>query len=197
MVEVKVLINPILDSLNFNRSLKRGRDMIQCKNGLSKIEISEVRSIISDLKDNYSDFYLTKNNLRLMILDNLDVLFEGLKKGDKIVWDTCGVAIIVGYSDKSPRKYLKILTKDLKDVESLLKVLFWNSREKEIYIKLKNNNPLKELLLSRSCKRENGRLIYSGFEFVGGRGKETLLRYVAVETSEPTHKTYSKDGDED
>jgi hypothetical protein len=156
--------------------------MIQFKgSGLSKNEASEVRSIISDLKDIYNDCYITRNNLRLFVADNFDILLEGLKKGDKIAWDTTGIAIIVGYSDKSPRKYLKILTKEIKDVEPLLKILFWNSKEKEIYIKLKNNNPLKDLLLSKPCKKENGRLIYSGFEFVGGRGKETLLRYVAIE----------------
>lgn len=170
--------------------------MIQVKSALTKSETSQVRSIVTELKDTYGDFYITRNNLRLFIIDNFDLLVDCLKKGDKIAFDNTGVIIVVGYSDKSPRKYLKILTKELKDVEPLLKILFWNLREKEVYIKLKNNNPLKELLLSRPCKKDKGRLIYSGFEFVGGRGKESLLRYCAVETSEPIHRNFGKDKDE-
>lgn len=169
--------------------------MITFKSGLGKKETPQIQSVIVDLVDTYGDFYITKNNLRLMIKDNFDVLCDCLKKGDKIAFDENGVAIVTGYSDNSPRKYLKILTKDLKHVEPLLQVLFWNLKEKEVYIKLKNTNPLKDLLLSKHCKRENGRLVFSGFEFVGGRGKETLLRYVAVERSEPT-RHFSKDKDE-
>jgi hypothetical protein len=170
--------------------------MVTFKTGLSKKEASEVQSFLFDLVDKYSDFYITKNNLRLMIKDNFDVLLDCLKKGDKIAFDEHGIVIVTGYSDNAPRKYLKILVNDVKDAEPLLKVMFWNLKEKEVYIKLKNYNPLKDLLLSRPCKRVNGRLIYSGFEFVGGRGKEALLRYVAVEHSEPTHKIFSKDKDE-
>lgn len=170
--------------------------MITFKTGLAKNEVSYIKSIVDDIVDTYSEFYITKNNLRLMIKDNFDVLLDCLKKGDKIAFDDIGLAIVTGYSDKSPRKYLKILVKDLKHVDPLLKILFWNVKEKEVYIKLKNNNPLKELLLSRPCKRENGRLLYSGFEFVGGRGKESLLRYSAVPYSEPPRKNFSKDKDE-
>lgn len=170
--------------------------MLQFKTGLAKKEISEVQSIIVDLVDTYGDFYITKNNLRLFIKDNFDLMLDGLKKGDKIAFDQNGVALVTGYSDNSPRKYLKILTKDLKHVDALLKIVFWNLKEKEVYIKLKNNNPMLNLLLSKPCKKDKGRLIYSGFEFVGGRGKETLLRHLAVERSEPAHQNFSKDKDE-
>jgi hypothetical protein len=169
--------------------------MIQFKSGLAKKEIPEISSILIDLVDKYGDFYITRNNLRLFIKDNFDVLCDCLKKGDKIVFGPNGIVIVTGYSDNSPRKYLKILTKDLKDVEPLLQVMFWNLKEKEVYIKLKNNNPLKDFLLSKHCKRENGRLVFGGFEFVGGRGKETLLRYVCIPRTEPTRQNF-KDKDE-
>ena len=55
---------------------------------------------------------------------------------------------------------------------------------------------VRNYLLSKPSRRENGRLIYSGFEFAGGRGKETLLRYVAIEQKEPTRQ-YFKDSDEE
>ena len=170
--------------------------MIQFKTGISKKEIPQLQSILADLVDKFGDFYITKNNLRLMILDNFDILCDCLKKGDKIAFDTTGLVLVTGYSDNSPRKYLKILTKEIKDVDPLLQILFWNLKEKEVYIKVKNNNPLKDYLLSKHCKRENGRLVFSGFEFVGGRGKESLLRYVAIERKETPRQNY-KDKDED
>jgi hypothetical protein len=198
--------------------------MITFKTGLAKNEVSTVKTLVDEIVDTYSDFYITKNNLRLMIKDNFDVLLDCLKKGDKIAFDDSGMTVITGYSDKSPRKYLKILVKDIKHVAPLLKILFWNVKEREVYIKLKNNNPLKNYLLSKPSvytfeghnyfadgtltdKKNNGhkspnfakekaRLLFSGFEFVGGRGKESLLRYVAVEQREPAHKNFSKDKDE-
>lgn len=197
--------------------------MITFKTGLAKNEVPTVRNLVDEIVDTYSDFYITKNNLRLMIKDNFDLVLDGLKKGDKIAFDDTGMAIVTGYSDKSPRKYLKILVRDIKHVDPLLKILFWNVKEKEVYIKLKNNNPLKNYLLSKPSVyafeghnyyadgtltdrkspksrptfiREKARLLFSGFEFVGGRGKESLLRYVAVEQREPAHKNFSKDKDE-
>ncbi len=157
--------------------------MIQMKSGLSNKEISEVRSIISDLKDEHRDFYLTRNNLRLFIQDNFDILLECLKKGDKIAFDENGVAIILGYSDNSPRKYLKILTKELKNVDALLKIVYWNTKE-DLFCKVKNTNPLKDVLLK------------SGFQFIGGRGKEVLLMHKAIEQKGFNNQNFSKDKDE-
>lgn len=157
--------------------------MISFKNKLAKKEEAEIRSTLADLKDLFGDFYITKNNLRLFILDNLDILFDCLKKGDKVAFDEHGVAVILGYSDNAPRKYLKVLARDLKDVDGLLKVIYWNMKE-DLYCKVKNNNPLKDQLLR------------SGFKFVGGRGKEILLKHSHIERPEPVNKNFSKDKDE-
>lgn len=157
--------------------------MIQMKSGLSKSEVCEVRSIICDLVDTWGDFYITRNNLRLFIIDNFDLLVDSLKKGDKIAFDEHGVAVIIGYSDNSPRKYLKILTKDLKNIDALLKIVFWNTKE-DLYCKVKNTNPLKDVLLK------------GGFQFAGGRGKESLLVHKAIEQREPPRQNYNKDKDE-
>jgi hypothetical protein len=136
--------------------------MIEFKTGLSKKEKSEISFLISETTDTYGDFYITKNNLRLFIKDNLDVFFDCIKKGDKIAFDKEGIAVITGFSDKMPRKYLKILAKDINHVPSLLKVVFWNIKE-DLYIKVKKNNPLKDILTK------------NGFKFKGGRGREILL----------------------
>jgi hypothetical protein len=130
--------------------------------GLSKKEQSEIASLICEITDIYGDFYLTKNNLRLFIKENLQTLFECLKKGDKIAYGEMGVAIITGFSDKMPRKYVKILTNKPEDATKLLQALHWEIKG-DLYTKIKKNNPLKEVYEK------------NGFEFLGGRGKEILL----------------------
>lgn len=136
--------------------------MIIFKSGLSKKEKDMITSLVFEFTDIYSDFYLTKNNLRLFIKENLNVFFECLQKGDKIAYCDEGLAVITGFSDKMNRKYLKLLTKNDTVVESLLKVLAWNL-DCDLFIKIKKNNPVK------------GILIKNGFRFLGGRGKEILL----------------------
>ena len=95
--------------------------------------------LIEDFTDVYSDFYLTKNNLRLFIKENISTLFECLQAGDKIAYCDDGVAIVTGFSDKMPRKYVKLLTKNDAVAEKILKVLGWNL-DCDLYIKLKKNN---------------------------------------------------------
>ena len=136
--------------------------MIRFKTGLSKKEKKEVSFLLFELTDIYSDFYITKNNLRLFIKENQDILFECLRRGDKIAFSEGGLGVIVGFSDKASRKYLKILTKTDKDVDSLIKIISWNL-DCDLYVKIKKNNPLREVL-ERNY-----------FRFIGGRGKEILL----------------------
>lgn len=136
--------------------------MITFKTGLSKKERMELASLISEFTDIYSDFYITKNNLRLFIKENITILFECLQKGDKVAYSEDGVAIVTGFSDKMNRKYLKILAKTNDDVEKLVKIVTWNL-DCDLFIKIKKNNPQKGILLKL------------GFKFLGGRGKEILL----------------------
>lgn len=136
--------------------------MINYKTGCSKKEQQILSSLILEITDLYGDFYITKNNLRLFIRDNINVLFECLKKGDKVAWFENGMAIVTGFSDNMPRKYLKILSKTDEDAKKLVKIISWKL-DCDLYIKIKKNNPLK------------GALLKSGFQFLGGRGKEILL----------------------
>lgn len=137
--------------------------MIICKKEkLSQKDQKIIRDVLVEYEDIYRDAYITKNNLRLFIKDNLDMVFQGISKGDYIAYDSFGVALVTGFSDNGNRKYLKILTQDLKFVEKLIRVIFWNL-ECDLWIKIKKNNPLKSVLLK------------NGFQFAGSRGKEILL----------------------
>lgn len=137
--------------------------MITCKTGnISQKERNLIRDALLDYEDIYRDSYITKNNLRLFIKDNLDILFKDITNGDYIAYDTIGTAIVTGFSDKAKRKYLKVLAKNIKDAEKLIKIIFWNVKC-DLYMKIKKNNPLKDILMKH------------GFTFVGGRGKEMLL----------------------
>lgn len=136
--------------------------MIAFKSGLSKKEKQEIVSLLYELKDVYGDFYITRNNLRLFIKENPDTLFDCLKKGDFIAFTEKGVGIVTGFSDKSNRKYLKILAQDDATVSDLIKVISWNTKC-DLHFKIKKNNPLKKVLER------------NGFRFCGDRGKEILL----------------------
>jgi hypothetical protein len=152
-------------------------------NGLSKKEEAQIFGLFQEANDPFGDFYVTKNNLRLFIKENIDVFFSGLKQGDKIAFDINGLAAVIGFSDKSPRKYLKILSKDLELVPSLVKTLYWHVKT-DLFCKVKGNNPLKDVLL------------HCGFSFIGERGKEVLLVHHYVARPAPNY-TFVKDRDED
>jgi hypothetical protein len=136
--------------------------MLIYKSRLSKKDKQEVLSILNNISDIYRDFFITKNNLRLFIHDNTELFFSCLNNGDKIVFGEEGIAFVTGFSDKSPRKYLKILVKQPEDAQKLVSLINWNL-DIELFVKLKVNNPIVEVLKK------------IGFEFMAGRGKEVLL----------------------
>lgn len=148
------------------------------KQNLTKKEKETVWALLQDLTDIYKDFYITKNNLRLFIQDNLDLLYECLKKGDKIIFDKeLGIIFIYGFSDNAPRKYLKILTKDENSANRLLKVLSWHLKI-DLYAKIKKSNPVIKVLER------------NGFRFLKDRGAEILLfrKYMSTRTIERKHE---------
>jgi len=136
--------------------------MIQIKTQLTKKEKEQVSQLLQEYTDIYGDFYITKNNLRLFIKENSDLLFECLKRGDKIAFNEKGIILLYGFADKAPRKYVKILTEDNDTANHLLKILAWNIKE-DLFAKIKKNNPLKEILEK------------NGFRYFKDRGKEVLL----------------------
>ena len=138
--------------------------MIIHKSGqLSKNEKEIIQNILQDFTDAFGDTYITRNNLRLYIKENIDVVFEGLSKGDKLSYEeNRGFILIDGYSDKAPRKYIKIVTLNDNATNRLLKTLHWHVRE-DLYVKISKNNPVKRVLER------------NGFRFAGDRGKQILL----------------------
>jgi len=136
--------------------------MINFKEKLTEKEKVEVSEILNDLIDLYGDFYITRNNLRLFIKENIDLLFDSLNKGDKIAYGKEGIALITGYSDKAERKYVKLLAKDEDSADKLLKIINWNI-DIDLYCKLKKVNPLRYVFLNNN------------YIFKGNRGKELLL----------------------
>jgi hypothetical protein len=137
--------------------------MIEVKETLSKKHKLKVWSLIQTLNDFYSDFYLTKNNLRLHIKENFNVLIKNLKNGDKIIFCDEGIGLVVGWADKNKRKYVKLLAKNTHYADKLLKVILWNFSNVDLFVKLKWKNPMRKVFYD------------NGFNFFGGRGSEVLL----------------------
>lgn len=142
--------------------------MIQIKSTLSEKDKQKIFGILDDLTDFYSDFYLTRNNIRLYIKENIEILYKLLNNGDKVLFDEGGIAVIIGYAEKSNRYYIKLLAKDEKIADKFIKNINWNVSE-ELYCKIKKTNPLKNILLRNRWK------------FVGDRGKECLLKREVLE----------------
>jgi len=138
--------------------------MIKYKIGKTSDKESRlIKDIINELTDIYGDFYVTRNNLRLFIKENLDLVFDCIEKGDKIVYDeNKGLIFITGWSDKANRKYIKILAKDDESADHLLKIVGWHTTE-VLWAKVKKNNPIRRILQK------------NGFRFAGDRGKEILM----------------------
>lgn len=156
--------------------------MILVKGQLSKKDTKSIWGTIQTLSDPFTDFYLTQNNLRIYIKENFNIFLNNLKRGDRLICNDDGIIMITGWADKSPRKYLKILAKNNKIVNNLLKVLLWNFSNINLYAKLKWKSPSVEILNKY------------GFKFLGGRGKEVLL---VREKTEPKEFKVFKEKDDD
>jgi len=121
-------------------------------------------------KDSFADFYVTKNNNRLFLSD--------LKVAEMIFWDIMkrsdicyvseaknefdGILLVIGYADKAPRKYIKILSNTTKIADGLIRTLFWNCPA-TYFLKIKKENSL--IALTRKYR----------FQYIGNRGYEILF----------------------
>jgi len=129
---------------------------------LSSTQKSTIKGILDSLLDLFGDGFITKNRIRYFIKENADLFFTCLEHGDKIKYNENCIVAIIGYSDNAPRKYLKILYKNIEDSKLPLQDIFKEVKE-DIYVKVKKNNPIVEIL-----KKES-------FIFLGNRGKEILF----------------------
>ena len=139
--------------------------MIICKTGCSKKEKRLIENVLYNTVDLHGDFYVTKDNVRIFLRDNPDIFYSYLNKGDVVVFEENneeGIGLVTGWSDRSPRKYVKILTKDEVLAGNLLKMINWQTRI-DLYAKIKKNNPLLKVFQRNQ------------YQFIGNRGAEVLL----------------------
>jgi len=120
--------------------------MYYYKNKLKRKEIFPLFLAINELEDRYNDFYIVKDSKRFSIKENFILLLSSLSKGNSIIYnDNFNVIlIIIKIGDKN---YLKVLYKDIKDVDEGLKFLFWNYK-KDLFAEL-NNKEVIDLLVNK------------------------------------------------
>lgn len=130
---------------------------------LNQEQKTKVTQIVNKITDYSGDFYITQNNLRLYIRENLEILFNLLDKGDKIVINHDAIGIIVGHAEKTKRKYVKLLSNDKKTADEILQLIILDSDE-DLWVKIKNNNSLLDVFKN------------NGFFYYKNRGAETLFK---------------------
>lgn len=134
--------------------------MISRLNIKNKIDMFE---FVQRVKDKYEDYYITKNKSRLMIND-LKLIENILKTYEVYGLDSNGLkGILIIIRDKGFRPYIKLLTENSKYTIDFLKWIKWNYFEKDLYMKLKKNNPLTQTIRK------------TGFIKIGNRGNEDLF----------------------
>jgi len=118
-------------------------------------------------ENNTNDFYVTKENERLVIkdVDSLNALLQSCV--DIWIEDNSGsidgiVAVWEARGGDKVRNYVKLLAIDLTVASNLLKALVYNTN-KELFIKIRKDSALLPIF-----KNYN-------FKFKNGRGKEILL----------------------
>lgn len=161
--------------------------MYKLKQMLSADERRTVEYCLYDIVDLYNDFYCTKDNVRISYRDNPEILFRDINKGDKIVLEDNnekGIAVVTGWSDKSARKYVKILTRDEKLADRMLKIITWTTTC-DLYVKIKKNNKF-----LKTFQR-------NFFKFVGDRGQEILLLRKYIPKKDYTYFIKKEKGDLD
>jgi len=134
--------------------------MIQRLNISNQVDVKE---FIKNTKDYYSELYITYKKERLFL--NNEYILEKILKHQEIygVFEKELTGILLIYREKSYRPYVKILAKDRDSQSKLIKFLMWNFSEKDLYLKLKKENPLSKYIQK------------FGFVFLGDRGTEILL----------------------
>lgn len=130
---------------------------------LKESHYTDIALLIKDIKDNYQDFYITKNKQRIYFTDTRFI--QNIIKTQEIygLFEQELLGLFLIYREKGFRPYVKILGKNYNIEEKLIKYLSWTFTDIELFAKIKKGNPINQLLQN------------IGFIFVGGRGKEILL----------------------
>jgi len=118
---------------------------------------------LQENKDKFNDFYLTQEKSR-RFLNEKSVALKAIKKYQvfgSFSSELDGLFIII--DEKGFRRYLKILVKNNKIVDDLLKFINWNFAEKDLYIKIKKDSNMLDMLKKNY------------YQIIGDRGREFLL----------------------
>lgn len=154
---------------------------------IRKLKTKDLKNFIytCQYRDPYSDFYITKNNRRLF-LNNLDiakkVFNDCTKYAEKCYIKEEGnnikaILLIVGYKEKSERKYLKVLAKSKKDVKDLFAFLIWQELPSNVFIKARKTN-INLVKFDERTKRYKPTYAVrrAGFKIIAVRNKEILMK---------------------
>ena len=129
----------------------------------------DVYDFLIRVTDRYEDFYITKNKERYFLKNNWLLIEKILKKQEVYGLFNNGLkAIMMIIRDKGFRPYVKLLSESSKYYYDFMIFLRFNFIDKELFTKLKNNNPLVEILKKKE------------FINIGMRGKEVLLVKKAI-----------------
>lgn len=128
--------------------------------------VIDIYEFLNRVGDRFEDFFITEIKLRKFLYNNLKLIKKIVKKYECYGYfdiDLQGVIFI--YREKGYRPYIKILTKNKRITEKLLGYLFLKNESKELFIKLKKENPI------INCLNNN-------FIKIGDRGRELLFRKI-------------------
>jgi hypothetical protein len=139
---------------------------------LTKRNIIDVYEFVQRIKDRFQDFYVTQSNQRLFLTD-LNLIRKIIERQEVFgLYEKGFKGLLIVYKEKGFRPYIKILSENRKSESSLLRYLMLNYSEQDLYIKLKQENPLARFLqyINPHTKKTQ-----YGFMQVGPRGQEVLL----------------------
>jgi hypothetical protein len=114
--------------------------------------------------DKYEDTYITEEKERKFFKNNYLLIKKILKYQECYgFYDEKLRGILIIVREKGFRPYVKLLAENSKITIDLLKFLKYNFFEKDLYFKLKKENPLSTTIIK------------TGFVMIGDRGKELLF----------------------
>jgi hypothetical protein len=131
---------------------------------LNEKNIVDLIEFFDKVPDKFEDTYITTNKQRLFFKNNLTLIKKVLSNQEVYGLENNGIkAIMIIVRDKGFRPYVKLLAENSKYTIDMLKWFKWTFFEKDMYFKLKKNNPLSTMIKK------------TGFVKIGDRGLEDLF----------------------
>jgi len=144
---------------------------------LSIKDTLDVLDFVNKTKDVYFDFYITKNNKRIFLRKDSTLIQKLLKSQQVFAIKNKEIeSLMLLYIKKPFRPYIKFLVKNNCDYKIYIDFLKSNFSNMELYLKVKQNNPIVNELLNTTMIGSQKRYIpKEGFSIGGFRGKEILI----------------------